>query len=358
MRKLLIGILVIFMLSLGTSVMAQDECGGLGEDDCAILSASNEAMGALDAARFTSSFDLTMSAEGETIVLGVTLDGAFSGVTNIDPAALETTSSTELFTALGDLISAFDAELTFGLNVPAELGAEIPADFGIDLWLVDGVGYIDFSQITPLLGEDAAALTAMGIPNGPAGLDFVDTLTNLSMFMGEDMDLGGDLGMDMGGDMMETEFDFAEYATIVRAEDADGNAVFVYDIDFAALAADPEFRALIIASLEAQGGVTGQDLGDTEELLDLVAAIGAGSTFTLTQEVDLETNYTEVVLINFALSGEALQELDPSAPPLDINFDATINISEFDSATVAAPEGAPVAGFMDLFGLLSAGGGF
>ena len=355
MRKLLIGILVIFMLSFGTSVMAQDECGGLGEEDCALLATSNEAMGALDAARFASSFDLTLSAEGETIVLGATVDGAFSGVTSIDPAALDTTSTTELFTGLSNLISAFDAELSFGLDVPAEISAEIPADFAIDLWLVDGVGYVDFGQIAPLLGDDAAALTAMGIPNGPAGLDFVDTITNLSMFLGDDMDLGGELGMDMGGDMMETDFDFAQYATIIRAEDVDGNAVFVYDIDFAALAADPQFRDIIIASLEAQGGVTGQDLGDTEEVLDLVAAIGAGSTFTLTQEIDLETSYTEVILVNFALTGEALQELDPSAPPLDINFDATITISEFDSATVAAPEGAPVAGFMELFSLLSAG---
>jgi hypothetical protein len=360
MRKLLISILVVFMLSIGTSVMAQDECGGLGEDDCAILGASNEAMTALDAARFASTFDLTLSGEGQSIMLGLTVDGAFSGITGIDVTALDTADTTALFPALGDLISAFDAELFIGLNIPAELAGEIPAEFsGLDLWLVDGVGYLDFSQIIPLLGPDGAALTSLGIPNGPAGLDFVDTLTNLGMFLGDSMgDLGGDLGMDMGDDSMVPELDFAQYATITRGDDVDGNAVFVYDIDFAALAADEEFLGLLETSLEAQGGVTGQDLGDTEQALALLTTVADGSTFTLTQQIDLETNYTELVLVNFTLSPEALQQLDPNAPALDVVFNFVITISEFDSATVAAPDGAPVVGFMELFGLLSSGGGF
>lgn len=395
-RKLLLPLLVIALLLVGvSSVFAQDmgmgnmePCLGLGEEDCALYYEYQHA-GLPQSTAFDATIAGNVEAEGDRFEFSVGLSGAYV----IDEAAA--TAAADAFAEVGVLdvsprdfieladgtVSAFDAELFIDINgIPgvSDLtgGEPFPT---IELWLVDGVAYVDLTPLSSLMGDP----TFVGV----YGLDVFDIVTTLledvtlGDLLPDDMGMGGMDGMGgmgmMGAQegMMESfnqgfqqgmtnammpEEDIMTFATLERLEDeqADGMtlAVFQTNVDIAAAFEVPMIREQVITSIEAQGG----DLGDMDvnELIDAIAAATAGSIVTVTERYDTESGYlvSADAEMNFTVDPAPFAELDPDGftgdeQPLTMNLTVSFarnNINGIDA--IELPEGAQIVPPAALFG--------
>lgn len=341
MRKILLSLLLIVMLSLGGASLAQEfDCGGLSDADCAILQRSAEVMEGLTSAAFN--FDMLISIDNE--VLGLSGNGTFNldNMTEIDPLALNSTDPTVALNALGEALSGLNASLNLSINAP-----DAPP-ITLNLLLINNVGYLNFESLAFLLGGPET-LTMMGLPTGWAGLDLADVLSSLGLFL--DPSMMGDMGMDMDMDTdmevsPELEAAVAGFSRITRLPDVGGEAVFRTDIDFAGLLEVEEFRALVDQQLAAQGQA--QDA-------EMIYALLREMDISVTQTVDLNTFFNTSIVLSLALDVANVMPGEQGSVVANI----IVNLSGFNStAPAVAPAGAPVATFMDLFMLLGATGGF
>lgn len=354
MRKFVVSVLILAMLLLGGTVFAQDACGGLSEADCAIVTASSQAMEGVNAATFN--FTLNILAEGETLTISG--NGAFdaSGLASVDASAFTGTDVTAIFDALGAVVAGFSGDLSLSISAPASAGMP---PIALELLLVDGVGYLNFESVGMLLGG-ADMLTAMGLPTGWAGLDLVDTIEQIVALAGPQLgDLESQLGDQMGSmDQMDmSQFEtFAQYGSITRQADEGGNAVFVSTIDMGGIFSDPAFLPLLQAQLAAQG----TDLSEAEmaQVMEMLPALASAFDVTLTQRINLTTSFLTGADFVVAIDGAALAALG-GGDVSDVTISGSISLANHNAApAITAPAGAPVATFMQLLGLFGAMGGF
>lgn len=354
MRKLMLLVLMAAMLLMGNAVMAQDSttfCGGLSDADCALLTESTTAMEGLTSASFTFSLDIT--ADGaQAGTLNISGDGAFSYDAGV-MASLADVDPNDLMAALDALktgIGAFQGDLA--LNISGTGSAAVPAPIGLELLLVDGIGYLNFATVAPLLGG-AETLTMMGLPTEWAGLDLVDTIEQVVALAGPQLEemqgqMGDAAAMALSPDQVMA---LGQYFTFTREADADGAAVFSGTADLAGLLNDPTLMGLIEQQMEAQG----QEIPDgaIEQLMGVADAF----TINLTQSIDLETRYLRGLNFVFNVDGAALDALGAGSGTPNVVIAANINFADFNAApAIAAPAGAPVATFMQLIGLFGAMG--
>lgn len=359
MRKMLMFVLIAAMLLLGGTVMAQDSttlCGGLAEADCALLTESGTAMEALSSASFN--FSLAVTADGaEPMSLSITGDGAFSydAAVMSDMAEIDPTDLMAVLDAVKTGIASFNGDLSLNIALPPSAGMPFES-IALELLLVEGNGYLNFGSIAPLLGGPET-LTAMGLPTEWAGLDLVDTIEQVVAMMGPQLEeIQGQMGS-----MTESAMDpnelmaFAQYFTFTRAADTDGAAVFSGTLDFAGLVADPAFMSLLTAQMAAQGQEIPAE--QMEAVGQMMQQMGDAFVITLTQRIDLETKFLRGVDFAMNVDGAALDSMGAGTGTPNVTIAASFNYADFNAApAITAPDGAPVATFMQLIGLFGAMG--
>ncbi len=340
MRKFMIVLMFLAVLMVSGMSFAQDATtcpAGLDAAVCTLLDESSVAMGRLKSLAFD--LDISLTAEGQTQSL-ITGNGAAAGdYDNFDVSALNTADPTAVLSALPELLGRFQGELN--LNIAGALPLELK--------LINGVGYLNFAGISPLLGGPEA-LAAQGLPTGWGGLDLNDILTNLApMLAGMDMD-------DMSATPPSEEEGMALAEALqkyfVASATSDGATTTVTaNVDIAGLLADPALTDLLQQQIDAQSGITGTELS-----LEDVIAMFKGSSFVFTQTVDNNSKLLTQLTFDMTLSGSVIS---PDAPQgATVTVTGKINLRDYDAVAITAPEG-PVAKFADVMNLLSAvGGGF
>jgi hypothetical protein len=352
MRKVVIAVLLFAMLLLGSTVMAQDACGGLSEADCAIITASNAAMAGVTSGSFAFSLDVTQEgADGGTVTISG--DGAFdaSELAGMDMSAMQGGDMTAIFDGLKALVQGFNGDLTLNISAPPSAG--LPGPLAFELLLIDGVGYLNFESVATLLGGPEM-LTAMGLPTTWGGLDLVDTIEQLVALAGPSLEDSMGTMPDMST-MDPSQYEaFAQYFTFTREADADGAAVFSGTMDFAGLINDPTFMTLLQAQMAAQG----QDIpaDQMDEVMAMMSQMGDAFNISLTQEIDLATNFLRGIDFNMAIDGAALAAMGGGSDVPNITIAFSFDLTDHNAApAISAPADAPVATFMQLMGLLGGG---
>lgn len=353
MRKFVLLLLLALALSVfAPAAFAQDAtevfCGDLSAEDCALLEQSSQAM--TDVTSGVATFNLNIDVQNIPDVPSLTINLAGNAAYNLDPAAIEALTpeegveltAEETLAAVTTALSAFDGELSLTLTLPEELAAQagIPASvIPLELALVDGIGYINFDTIDPLLG---GMLAQQGM-TGWGGINLIDVMTQM---VAENPEMLGQLDMatsttDMA-DMTQLE-GLAQYITIAREADVDGAAVFVTNIDFGGAVSDPAFQDLLKESLEASGET--MDEAEFQQTIGILQVLGQQSTLSATQVIDPATGFVNSAEINMNIDLTSLL----SASGETVNGEAflsivgTIEYSGINATTVEAPADATIA---------------
>lgn len=350
MRKMMVGLTLLAMLLVSGLSFAQEStvlCGGLSEADCAILQQSADAMAGVTSATFT--FDFVLDA-GDQGALNLAADGSFEAdmaALGLDATALSGLNSadpTAVFGLLKTAIQGVKATLNLNVSGSGEMAASVPGEIELDLILVDGIGYLNFKKLATLAGAQGDQLLAgFGITEW-AGLDLVGAIDMMAGSMG-DMDMG-----DMSAaqpDSAALEAAMANYVTITRGADVDGEAVFTTTIDLAGLIGDPAFADI----MAAQG--TEMSEAEAEQAMEMLKGI----VITATSNVDLTTFFQTSTSFEFVISGDVLAAAGGDAPS-SLSITGGVSFDNFNAApAVTAPEG-PVATIMDLMQMAQGMGGF
>ena len=364
MRKIMVIVMALLMVS--GAAFAQDAtppvfCGDLSEADCAILTQSQTAMMSLSSAAFDFQADINLTnipdAPGP---MSITLTGngaysadaaalsAFAGNMEADPVAM--------MTNIVDVLRGFDFDLSLTLSLPpevaAEMGPDTPENITLQLRLADGLGYINFDTLAPLMGEDASQ---MGMA-GWLGLDIaslIEALVEQNPEIFENMDISG---FEPGTYTQFSSPEFVEqFASISRTDDGSSStATFETTVDFAAMMNSPEFQQLMQEQMEAQD-LSAEEL---EEAQAMSAAMLSNSTISSTTTIDTTTGYIVNVTFNMAFDFSAMAESIPDEvdvdelPSFSINFN--LNNSQFNEVPeITEPEGATVFPYEQLLMMFS-----
>lgn len=359
MRKLSLMLFFVLVLCIGSVAFAQDApfCGDLSADDCTLYTTATTT--SPSSASFSANLDITVENAPDTtgpVTISLAVGGAYSG---LDAAAMtgmsmDTTDPMAAITALPALLRSFDGELNLTLSVPAEVATGMPSEISLELSLVDGIGYINFDTLAPLLGSSAGGLTGWG------GVDLAGAVEQLGPMLAGQLDPAA-LGATTGGldpnlitNLLQAVND-NDYVTLSRIEDADGYAVFVSTVDFAALSADPAFMELITASMQSQGQqLTPEQMTQMQEMMP---ALLGGITFASSTVIDPATNTVVAGAFELTVNGETIDAVAAQAgeptdsPTPNISVAGVIEYADINTATVVAPEGAQVVPLDQLMGL-------
>lgn len=386
MPSKLFGLLVVLALLLGTfgTTFAQDDmpepfCGDLAAEDCDLLKASQAAMMDVTSYMASATYDAMLAGipglPVEEVNVNVAVDGAFA----IGEAA---TAASKMFAGqdqqavtemlaedpqpLVDLISDTDMDMVLSAEMTPELaeafsaqaGIAVPDALSVGLKLVDGVLYVDLTEIAPL---------APGTPEGWIGIAlgemlqmaadqgvFAETVAQLDA---SSVDPSIATSMALQSVLMGDNAMFEEFMSIERVEDdADGNAVFESSIDISGLVASPAFADLI-KQLVASGALgadtpTEADIDQSLQMLGmfgpmLFADLNIGSIVAISPEDLFVYEYVSGIswdlagLLQMAAASGLLPEgFDPNAP-VAVDFQTTVSNYDFNQpAMIEAPADA------------------
>jgi len=370
-RSLLIAALLIFVLSLGSSAMAQDMmqyCGDLSDADCEILMTASQQVP--ESTNFTMTLDFAVEAEGESIAFDMAASGGyvadmmaleslmFDPEMAQDPNAffdfMESLTVESLSEMVTTLVNGADAELSITVNVPADIsGGAVPESLTVDLWLVDGVGYIDLGAFS---FADPSLMGIYGMDlNEIAGFAF-SQITDEDLAFGMDAMFEGnpmmdDSSMDM---FMDPEF-LSEFMSFERLDDSEVNgdavAVFQADLDYGAL-----FSSEAMGEMMAEAMMEDMPEGvDEEMMMEALAEAFGDSVVTITYYVGLDNGHLYGFAFDAAFdidaaamaaaAGEEGVEMDPILVEMSMEFMRS-NINAVES--IATPDGATVIPLQDL----------
>jgi len=372
-RSWLIAIVLVFVLSLGSTALAQEFplfCGDLSEADCALL---EEASASLPA---STNMDLSLGfsfvAEGETIAFDLSGTGGYvanmDGLMGLvepmdmrDPTAflefMDSLTPQVIESLVNGLLDNVDADLMLNINVPADVsGGMVPENLAINLWLIDGVGYVD---LAPFSFADPSF-------DGVYGVDLNEIVPiALAQITQEDLDaMVAQMQMQnpmMTDDAMSRFADPAfvgQFATLTRVADStvDGVAVAVFetDIDYGALLASPEMSDMMMQAFASDPSIPAED---AEAMMAALPQMFANSTLTSTYMVGIEDGYmygvtvTGDFLLDMMAVMEAVGETEETMDPISMNFNMSLmrsNINNVDGITV--PAGATIVPLSELMG--------
>lgn len=319
MRKNWLGVLLLALLAASGSALAQTEvfCGDLSSADCDILRGSQMAMQNVTAASFDLFIDVQAVADGEEMAISVVGSGAYTGAFPVGDMSAAGVGSTE------DVIAAlreFNGQLMLTITVPPEITGDpdAPNMLTFDLRLVDGVGYINFDPLQPLINDPSFA--------GWGGLDFAGLLGAL---LEQDADFLGQLGQMSGmGDAGFSNFDPASvepYLSLTRVDDGSGaTATFETTVDLAGLMLDPAFSDSF------------EDMGDQAAMLE-------NSSLVIRQDIDTATGSTRSISFELDLTDESEGMAQVTAL---VNFNYTA------VPLVEAPADASILPYEQLLGMM------
>ena len=363
MAKKLLVVLMLMMIIPMSGVFAQDDvvCTGLADEDCAILIASSEAMQTVETVAFELGLDMNIAPDEESGEAPIAISLTGNGEAAIDLAMMEQLADmadlapedvmADIGAVLTPLLEGFDAKLSVTLS--GDGIDDLPAS-SAEVFLIDGVLYIDLSS---LFGSDEPFW--MGLP-----------LADLMSAATAELDMEEMEGAmpDMSAFMELSEMMSEEYITITRLPDTETDmgaaAAFLTEIDYAGMFSNPDFRdaflSLVQQQIQQQLEATGDALPegvDMDAMMDaLVNALADSIVLTMTQWVDLDTNFIVRGEINFDmnLSRDALisviETIDMEGDAetdnvfgIDMTMNASLAMSGFNEPVdIVAPEGAQV----------------
>lgn len=356
---------IVLMFGMFGFALAQDYpvvCGDLPEADCTLLEQNQQAM--LEASSYaidmTADFSLSNIPDMPgNITFGMTGNGAFTGE---NMAALMLPQD-QMMAMMSDpeayadymalVLGAVNFDMSIVLNMPAvlvaESGGQVPPTIPLDIRLVDGTGYMNFTTLRDAVGEMGESF-----PEGWYGIDLAGLVTQ-AMAMSGTMGMTPMEGMDTDAFSQFADPDFLnQFMQIERLADttaADGTAVAVFHtvIDYQALFSDPSFMELIAASVEAQGGTI--DNGEMEEIMTMMPLMFQGMNAEMTMTVGLADFYTRSTQVSFdfdmsslmAVAAEMGDDVDMEGPAPVFTFDISIDMSDFNAVDpITVPSGATV----------------
>lgn len=396
MRSKFVSLLLVIVLLLASfsTALAQAEpfCGNLSDDDCALLTAATENM--MDVASYKASAEYSAVIAGlpglplEEASVQVTVDGAFSYDDNALEAAAALASmqtQEEVAAALAespevfvdfyngwsfDMVISADISKDLADALSADVGAAIPASFSVPLILVDGVLYVDVTEVAPLIDGMQDMTGWIGFEFGPV----LEAAAEQGIFeqAAAQMDPAA-----MAGAMDPTTAallagvqasindpkTFEPYTSVARnADDVIAGmdvAVFVSTLDVVGLISSPEFVDVIKQLADA--GVLGEDApsaADIDQAMMMLGLMGPmlfqGLTSESTTAVSLdEPNYvvSQSTLFSWDLSGLLQMAAMSGTLPADqmssgaslIEFSTVVVNSDFNEPQdIAAPADAMI----------------
>ena len=361
MRKWLVLFLLAMLFTVSGAVLAQDAgtpmvfCGGLSEEDCALLEESQAATKNVAEAAFDLFVDVQIPGEddGEIVNFSVVGSGAYSGV-DFSGADIMTMPDAADFEHLIGALRDFSGELTLTVSIPEELAGSDPSSLTLDLRLVDGFAYVNLDELQPILGDPQ--LTGWG------GLDLASLLSAVVKQQPDIFEqLGGMAGSMTGGmdpslygRFSDPEF-FGQYVTVTRSDDGSGDvATFETRVDFAALMASPEFRELMREQAEASGDDFDED--ELDESLEMTAQMFQDANFVVYQDISTADALTRSTRVEFdfdiaaamAASGEFDDDDLDEMTSASFSITAMINFTYEDLPEITAPEGAQILPYESL----------
>lgn len=381
-RFSVLSLVLTFIMSLASVGIASAQegefCFGMDEDDCELYYELASEVNQPTSTAFDATFDADISGSGDAEIddfqFTVLMNGAYSVDTDAYDEAIAEFAEVELLDIsprvllelLRGQLAAVDAELEIDYVLPPEAG--IPPIGPFNLWLVDGVGYVDF---TPLSAFDQSLTGTFGIDmidlivvplEGIEAEVLVDAIESFNDGFADGFD-ADDFGEDdpfsaFGegfalGTMLE-EDDLADAISIERVDDEEINGfdtvVFETTIDLAEIYAIDALAEQFYAQIATTGDF--EDIS-SEELQEALVAAFEGSTFTITEAFDPETGYLiqNSAVGEFNLDIAPIAELDGDSAEGTFTFDFEFVFTRDDIDNVGdieLPEDAEVIPVEDL----------
>lgn len=362
MRKWLV-LLLLAVLTLSGTALAQDAgmpevfCGGLSDEDCALLEESHTAMAGVTEAAFDLFVDVRVPDEdtGELITFSLVGSGGFAGLTGGGADMMGMPSAADVQELIAKLRD-FSGQLTLTLTLPAELASGGPESLTLDVRLVEGFAYLNLDELQPLFGDPE--MTGWG------GLDLASLL---SAIVEEQPEIFSQMGAMAGGvdpslygRFSDPEF-FGQYMTITRTDDGSGDvATFETRLDLGALMASPEFRELMREQAEAAGEEF--DEAELDEAIEMNAQMFQDANFVAYQDIGIDDALIRSTRIEFdfdfaaamaaaeAMDDDDAGEDDDQDEVMSAPFQVTVmvNLTYEDLPEITAPENAQIVPYESL----------
>lgn len=296
----LLTLLAVFAVAGG--VFAQDDMGGLSDEDMALWASANATSTAFTSLAYTFTLDMNLDAgDGAPIAANLTGTGVIGDQGGVPVFTMDITGNIQ---DLGDV----------ALNVI----------FVNDTAYVQGIdpsgGWLSISE------ADLDTAGAM-LPIDPNALAQGDT-SSLGLDETAQAEVFGDLA----------SFDPTQYIMLSRGDDVDGAAAFIVEVLLEELAASELVTSAVAAGITTDNPEL--SFAEAEEqaagTLAMAGMFLAGSEVSFTQFVDLETNTVEEAAL-VILTGEAA--------PLLVDFAFNVMIDEYNPAvSLEAPaESTPLS---------------
>jgi hypothetical protein len=295
-------ILVLVLLAAAVPAgMAQDDTFGLSGDDFTFWTDAISASAEMDSLTYDFTLDFTVDAGSDSMAFSMSGDGVISesGLFSMNVA--------------GDL--------------PGNDGTLQP--FTFELRVIDDMIFVN-------LGEGWQGGTAEEALSGFG--EAFGSMTGLDPEALAEGDMSGMMAMPgmMEGMMALSEIDFAEYVTVARLDDADGQAHFSTEILLADLLASDAFAGLLGSAVAGQMG-GGQEMSE-EQLQQMGAMVGmmfSDISLTYDQYIATETGLVElgVLVLDLPIGGAMT-----GGENINMNMTFEVNLGYPESVELAAPE--------------------
>ncbi len=399
MRSKLISLLLVMALLLASfsTAFAQAEpfCGDLSADDCELLTVAMQNM--LGVTSYQASAEYRGVLAGlpglgiDEAAVTVTVDGSFSygeeavaaaaalaGVQTQEDLAAVMAESPEVLVDFYngwsfDMVIVVDISEELAEALSADIGVPVPDLFSVPVKLVDGVLYVNLTDVAPLLEGGESLAGWLGFEFGPV----LEAAAEQGMFeaAATQMEMDPSMLADSPENAalaaalfavqaaMTDPAAFEKYMDVSRADDDVINdmdvAVFVTKMDIPALISSPEFIDLIKGL--AESGALGEEApsaAEIEQALTMLSFMGPmlfqGLVSESTTAVSLEEpNYivAQTTLFSWDLSGLLQMAAMTGALPAEempsgaslIEFSTSVVNSAFNEPqTINAPADATI----------------
>lgn len=381
-----LGLLLVLLIASTVPAFAQlpdPFCGGLSDDDCAILVDSQDA--SLEVESSSSSVTIDMMVAGipglpaDELAFNYTQDASVA----LDPelvmavVEMQQMSPDELMDDMEGMVETLlalygniglDADVSFTMPdeiadlFSAEAGIDIPTTLSAMFRMVDGYGYANIDELAAEIPElaglsgwyglDVVSLMEIGfeesMANANSGSDMAASMTGFGLTSY----LNSQEGRDMIADFVEVE----------RVNDAtiDGQemAVFVTTFDFGRFVGSPVFAEILLSQREMLNEAMDMNLTEAEltEALSLLPMFGpmlfTGLDFEVEQQIGLDDLYVHESTLVFhwdlssiiavARMAGAGDDIPEGIAPV-INLDVSNSAFDFNAIdAIEAPEGAMI----------------
>lgn len=371
----LVSLLFLTTSSIFAQRMTMQPCFGLDQADCDLYYDLQMA-GLPESTAFEASFDIDIDIDGDQLSLVIDASGAYvldmmridTALDNFGALGLLDVSPRDVLVLLEELVSSFNAELSFDLNrIPGIMdltgGQPLPP---ISLWLVDGIAYADLTLIANFLMGDPSSAGVYGVDvfeivnslladvtladliPSDTDMDGFGMMTPQDAFM-QGFGEGFNQGFMMGATLTEDQMN--ELVNIVRLDDEelDGATIAVFEatLNLNAFVTSDFFRPQIMQILEAEplpADVT------SDQLFDAINTALSDSTFVVTERYDLDTLHllSLEALADVIINPEPFAQLDPQGfsgdeQPLRFTFGFNFQRNSINAVeAIELPEGSQI----------------